>query len=51
MTEVKDWFGYAKNSAQVVELVDTLDSGSSAHCERGGSSPLLRKSLYFVFTE
>ena len=26
--------------ALVAELVDALDSGSSEHCARGGSSPL-----------
>ena len=43
--------------ARVVELVDSLDSGSSAHSGRGGSSPPSRTKkyrhtsvcLYFLF--
>ena len=41
--------------ARVVELVDSLDSGSSVHCGRAGSSPasptketVERLSLFFV---
>ena len=36
-------FGYAR----VVELADSLDSGSSAHYGRAGSSPASRTILFF----
>ena len=32
--------------ARVVELVDSLDSGSSVHCGRAGSSPASRTKKY-----
>ncbi len=31
--------------AAVAELADALDSGSSGHCARGGSSPLCRTKV------
>ena len=44
--------------ARVVELVDSLDSGSSAHSGRGGSTPPsrtiqkdFRKEVLFLFEE
>ena len=38
---------------RVVELVDSLDSGSSVHCGRAGSSPAspTRKSILCLWTE
>ena len=35
--------------ARVVELVDSLDSGSSVHCGRAGSSPASRTKKIQVF--
>ena len=40
---------------RVVELVDSLDSGSSVHCGRAGSSPAsptkkdIRKDVFFLY--
>ena len=31
-----------KRCADVAELADALDSGSSGHCARAGSSPVIR---------
>ena len=33
---------------RVVELVDSLDSGSSVHCGRAGSSPASPTNLFFL---
>ena len=33
---------HSQNQADVAELVDALDSGSSVRLGRGGSSPLIR---------
>ena len=41
--------------ARVVELVDSLDSGSSVHCGRAGSSPASRTKrnpgIYFKYLD
>ena len=34
--------GWQNKNARVVELVDSLDSGSSVHSERAGSTPASR---------
>ena len=42
----------AQKAARVVELADSLDSGSSAHYGRAGSSPASRtieKTLFFGY--
>ena len=33
---------YCSGHADVAELADALDSGSSGHCARAGSSPVIR---------
>ena len=33
-----------KRCADVAELADALDSGSSGHCARAGSSPVIRSN-------
>ena len=37
-------------NGRVVELVDSLDSGSSVHCGRAGSSPASPTSFFFSIT-
>ena len=51
-----DRLGAAIRDGRVVELVDSLDSGSSVHCGRAGSSPasptkegIRLDILFFVF--
>ena len=41
---------YCSGHADVAELADALDSGSSGHCARAGSSPVIRSNAETVIS-